>query len=76
VMVFLGDHQPASAVVGNQATHDVPVTIIAKDPAVLDRIAGWGWTDGLKPDPAAPVWRMDTFRDRFLAAYGPEGDPH
>jgi hypothetical protein len=76
VMVFLGDHQPASAVVGNQATHDVPITIIAKDPAVLDRIAGWGWTDGLKPDPAAPVWRMDTFRDRFLAAYGPEGDPH
>jgi hypothetical protein len=76
VMVFLGDHQPASAVVGHQATHDVPVTIIAKDPAVLDRIAGWGWTDGLKPDPAAPVWRMDTFRDRFLTAYGPDGDPH
>ena len=43
-------------------------TIVAKDPKVLDRIAGWGWTDGLKPDPAAPVWRMDTFRDRFLAA--------
>ncbi|MEU4157469.1 sulfatase [Actinoplanes sp. NPDC026670] len=76
VMVFLGDHQPASAVVGTQATHDVPITIVAKDPAVLNRIAGWGWTDGLKPDPAAPVWRMDTFRDRFLAAYGPEGDPH
>lgn len=76
VMVFLGDHQPASAVVGTQATHDVPITIIAKDPAVLDRIARWGWTDGLKPGPAAPVWPMDTFRDRFLAAYGPEGDPH
>jgi hypothetical protein len=76
VMVFLGDHQPASAVVGHDATRDVPITIVAKDPKVLDRIAGWGWTDGLKPDPAAPVWRMDTFRDRFLAAYGPEGDPH
>ena len=23
------------------------------------------------PDPDAPVWRMDAFRDRFLAAFGP-----
>ena len=76
VMVFLGDHQPASAVVGTDATRDVPITIVAKDPKIFDRIASWGWTDGLKPDPAAPVWRMDTFRDRFLAAFGPEGDPH
>ncbi|MDI6101307.1 sulfatase [Actinoplanes sp. NEAU-A12] len=75
VMVFLGDHQPASVVVGSDATRDVPITIVAKDPKVFDRIASWGWTDGLKPDPAAPVWRMDTFRDRFLAAFGPEGDP-
>ncbi|MEU8240435.1 sulfatase [Actinoplanes missouriensis] len=76
VMVFLGDHQPAPVVVGQNATHDVPITIIAKDPKVFDRIASWGWSDGLKPAPDAPVWRMDTFRDRFLAAYGPEGDPH
>jgi hypothetical protein len=76
VLVFLGDHQPAPVVVGPDATRDVPVTIVAKDPKVLDRIAPWGWTDGLKPDPAAPNWRMDTFRDRFLAAYGPEGDRH
>ncbi|WP_328460775.1 sulfatase [Actinoplanes sp. NBC_00393] len=76
VLVFLGDHQPAPVVVGQNATRDVPITIVAKDPKVLDRIDSWGWTDGLKPDPAAPNWRMDTFRDRFLAAYGPEGDPH
>ncbi|MCW0212013.1 MAG: sulfatase [Pseudonocardia sp.] len=71
VLVFLGDHQPASVVVGEDASRDAPVTIVAKDPAVLDRIAGWGWSDGLRPDPQAPVWRMDTFRDRFLAAFGP-----
>ncbi|MEU4557047.1 sulfatase [Actinoplanes sp. NPDC023936] len=76
VMVFLGDHQPAPVVVGQNATHDVPITIVAKDPKVFDRIASWGWSEGLKPAADAPVWRMDTFRDRFLAAYGPEGDPH
>jgi len=70
VLVFLGDHQPATVVSGEGASRDVPVTIVAHDPAVLDRISGWGWQDGLKPDPQAPVWRMDAFRDRFLTAFG------
>ncbi len=70
VLVFLGDHQPAPLVTGANAGRDVPVTIVARDPAVLDHIAGWGWQDGLKPGPRTPVWRMDTFRDRFLTAFG------
>lgn len=69
VLVFLGDHQPAPVVTGEGASRDVPITIVARDPAVLDRISGWGWQDGLNPDPKAPVWQMDTFRDRFLKAY-------
>jgi hypothetical protein len=69
VVVFLGDHQPASIVSGEGATRDVPITIVAKDRAVLDRVAAWGWTDGLSPDAHAPVWRMDTFRDHFLQAF-------
>ncbi|TCC10293.1 CDP-alcohol phosphatidyltransferase family protein [Kribbella soli] len=70
VLVVLGDHQPASIVSGNGASHDVPVSIIAADPAVTDRVADWGWRDGLRPNTDAPVWPMDTFRDRFLTAYG------
>jgi hypothetical protein len=69
VLVFLGDHQPASFVAGDDAGKDVPVTIVARDRAVLDRIAGWGWQDGLRPDPQAPVWPMESFRDRFLTAF-------
>ncbi|MGI5215680.1 sulfatase, partial [Plantactinospora sp. CA-290183] len=69
VLVFLGDHQPAPIVTGEGAGRDVPITIVARDPAVLDRIAGWGWQDGLNPGPQAPVWPMDTFRDRFLGAF-------
>jgi hypothetical protein len=71
VMVVLGDHQPHKYVTGERPGHDVPITIIAHDPSVMDRISGWGWQDGLRPRPDAPVWRMDTFRDRFLTAYGP-----
>lgn len=70
VLVFLGDHQPIARVSGNHASRDVPVSIVAKDPKVLQKIAGWGWTDGLRPAHDAPVWKMSAFRDRFLTAYG------
>ena len=70
VMVFLGDHQPQTVASGVNADHDVPISIVAKDKAVLDRVADWGWTDGLRPSPHAPVWPMSSFRDRFLAAFG------
>ncbi|CAM3394415.1 sulfatase-like hydrolase/transferase [Kibdelosporangium persicum] len=71
VLVFLGDHQPAPVVTGDGATRNVPVTIVAKDPAVLERTASWGWHDGLNPGQEAPVWPMQAFRDRFLIAFGP-----
>jgi hypothetical protein len=73
VLVVLGDHQPSPVIIGPDASRDVPISVVARDPAVLDRIAGWGWQPGLNPDPHAPVWPMDAFRDRFLAAYGPDG---
>jgi hypothetical protein len=69
VMVFFGDHQASPTVSGRDADHDVPITIVAKDPAVLDRVTGWGWQDGLVPDMDAPVWKMDDFRDKFLTAF-------
>jgi hypothetical protein len=75
VMVFFGDHQPVPVVSGQGAAHDVPITIVAHDKKVLDRIAGWGWQDGLKPSPQAPVWPMNSFRDKFLTAYAAPADP-
>lgn len=69
VLVFLGDHQPAPVVVGATASRDVPITIVARDPKVLDQASDWHWTPGLKPAANAPVWRMDAFRDRFLTAF-------
>ncbi|WP_127501755.1 sulfatase-like hydrolase/transferase [Actinoplanes solisilvae] len=76
VLVLLGDHQPNSSVVGSHSTKDVPISIVAKDPKVLDRIGSWGWTNGLTPAPDAPLWPMNEFRDKFLTAYSPQGEPH
>jgi hypothetical protein len=70
VLVVLGDHQPASLVTGQGVGHDVPISVIAHDPKVMDQLVGWGWQDGLRPSPQAPVWRMNAFRDRFLTAFG------
>jgi hypothetical protein len=70
VVVLLGDHQPATLVSGQGASHDVPISVIARDPKVIDRIAGWNWQAGLHPSPEAPVWPMSAFRDRFLTAFG------
>ncbi len=74
VVVLLGDHQPSSVVTGPGGSHDVPITILARDPAVLQRTSAWGWDAGMLPGPDAPVWRMDAFRDRFLSAFGPAPD--
>jgi phosphatidylglycerophosphate synthase len=78
VLVVLGDHQPATTVTGQDASHDVPISLIAHDAKVMSQIAGWGWQHGMSPSPNAPVWPMAAFRDRFLTAFGSSpagGDP-
>jgi hypothetical protein len=69
VLVFLGDHQPLPAVTGDAANRDVPISIVTRDDAVLDRTTGWGWTDGLIPSGNGLVWRMSDLRNQFLAAF-------
>ena len=71
VLVVLGDHWPVTTVSGTPAGYDVPISVIARDPAVLRRIDDWRWHDGLRPGDDAPLWPMDAFRDRFLDAYTP-----
>ena len=67
VLIVLGDHQPSR--VTQPDTRDVPTTIIAHDPKVIDRLSSWGWTEGMLPSPTAPVWLMSAFRDSFFSAF-------
>jgi phosphatidylglycerophosphate synthase len=67
VLIVLGDHQPSRVIA--QADHEVPITIIAHDPKVIDRLSSWDWTHGMLPSAAAPVWPMSAFRDHFLDAF-------
>ena len=43
MLVVVGDEQPLAIVSGQHAGHDVPISIIARDPSVLQRIGGWDW---------------------------------
>ena len=69
VVLMLGDHQPHSYVTGPGPGHEVPVTIMSRDPSVIDRISGWDWQPGLRPRPDAPVWGMHSVRDQVFEAF-------
>ncbi len=69
VLVLMGDHQPTTTISGYGANHEVPVTFIAHDPAVVSRISPWHWQDGLLPGHDAPLWSMAAFRNRFLDTF-------
>jgi hypothetical protein len=70
LFVILGDHQPVAWVAsGDDASFDVPIHLLTRNPSVLQAIADWGWSRGMRPDPAAPVWLMEDLRERFLVAF-------
>ena len=49
VMLWVGDHQPASSVSGEGASWEVPVHIITRDPELLARFVALGFRPGLEP---------------------------
>ncbi|WP_108126305.1 hypothetical protein [Saccharospirillum mangrovi] len=69
VVLILGDHQAAPMITGDPDNRDVPVHLIARDPAVIEAIESWHWQPGLMLEANAPVWRMDEVRDRFVEAF-------
>ena len=72
LIVIVGDHQPAPFVSEAPGDHAVPVHLIGP-PDLLEAVGPWSWRAGMLPAEAGPVWRMDTFRDRFLAAFSTPG---
>lgn len=68
VLVILGDHQPAPVVTGEGVSRDVPVHIVARDPAVIAALAGLGYTVGLVPGPDVRSQPMESFAPAFLDA--------
>jgi hypothetical protein len=74
LMIVVGDHQPAPLITGEDAGRDVPIHVIAGDPALLAPFRDWGLGAGMRPA-GPPIARMDRFRDWFLATFSeqPQG---
>ncbi|MDH2327935.1 sulfatase [Cereibacter sp. SYSU M97828] len=72
LLVIVGDHQPATFVAGGDS-REVPVHVIGP-PDLIRRLDGWGFTNGLVPDPALSPWPMEAFRDRYLGAFTDEAE--
>ncbi|MGE0159907.1 MAG: sulfatase-like hydrolase/transferase [Gemmatimonadales bacterium] len=72
LLVVLGDHQAAPWVTGAESP-DVPVHVIARDPALIQPfVTGWGFTRGVLPAAGQPVHRMDELRAWFVETYSGE----
>jgi phosphatidylglycerophosphate synthase len=69
VLILLGDEQPAGPISRPGASHEVVISIIARDPSVFRQTASWRWQDGLLPGPSAPLEPMNAFRNQFLGAF-------
>ncbi len=70
VFIFLGDHQPADIITGPKASRDVPIHVVSRDRALIDRFAAAGFTPGMTPAPTAPAPPMDTIRARLIRLFG------
>ena len=68
LLVVVGDHQAAPWVTG-ASDPDVPVHVIARDPALLEPFFEWGFRAGPFPDPQDAPPRMDELRDWFVRAF-------
>jgi hypothetical protein len=69
VLVIVGDHQPPALVSGEDASWEVPVHVVASRPALLERLRGHGFREGLQPH-RPTLARMDTLMPILLDAFG------
>lgn len=66
VFVVLGDHQPAPIITGAGASRAVPIHVISRDRALVQRFEESGFTQGMTPDRGAPEPGMDGMRDLLI----------
>jgi hypothetical protein len=75
VLIVVGDHQPPGGLAGRDASWDVPVHVIASDPALIRRFQGLGFTDGLQPQGPA-LGAMHELTRALLLAFDGRAEPH
>jgi hypothetical protein len=75
VLIIVGDHQPPGGLAGRDASWDVPVHVIASDPALIRRFENLGFTAGLQPSDAA-LGDMHELTRALLLAFDGRSEHH
>jgi hypothetical protein len=70
IYVLIGDHQPTANITGERPPWDVPVHIISRDAALLDRFKAQGFSEGLWPDRTV-LGGIHHLTSLLLSAFGP-----
>jgi hypothetical protein len=69
--ILVGDHQPGPIISGRDASRDVPIHVIGRDPDLLAPFREWGFVEGILPAADGGSEPMEAFRGWFLGAFGP-----
>ncbi|ASJ71221.1 sulfatase-like hydrolase/transferase [Granulosicoccus antarcticus] len=69
LFIVLGDHQPASIIAGWAPTSHVPIHIFSSDSALLDRLPGNSFSDGMMPASDSEALPMESIRGLLGTAF-------
>jgi hypothetical protein len=72
LLIVIGDHQAAPWVTGATSA-EVPVHVLARDPALLEPFLDWGFVAGAFPDVTQAPHAMSEFRGWFVRAFSDPG---
>ncbi|WP_110686746.1 hypothetical protein [Salinicola aestuarinus] len=70
LLIVLGDHQAAPAVIGSNPGRDVPIHVISGDPALLTGFLDAGFRPGTLPPGPESARPMETMRGLLHRLYG------
>lgn len=76
LFLIIGDHQPAAIITGADASRAVPMHVISRDRAVIDRFKLLGFGDGLHPSDTNNEIPMNQMRDLLVQALSAPGGQH
>jgi hypothetical protein len=66
LIMILGDHQPAGSITDNDPSWAVPLHMVSRDRALIDRFVAAGYTPGMTPSASGKVAGMETFLSEIV----------
>jgi hypothetical protein len=69
LVIILGDHQPSAEVTDDSPSYGVPIHVVSRDHALVDRFVNAGYARGMQPGPAPAPLPMERFLPQLLRMF-------